>query len=126
MTDKKMTKREVLNYMLEKYSSDEIVVSYGTHELELLDKKNSSKGATKVQIENGKVMEVIYNELKALDRAVTVSDLMENSEVIKNYALEDGTPLRNQKISALLKKLVESKKVIRTEDKKKAYFSVAE
>lgn len=129
MTDtKKMTKREVINLMLGEsfIQSNETYVEYLTHELELLDRKNSSKGATKVQIENEKVMDTIYNELKAIGRPCTISELMEESEVIKNYTLENGNSLTNQKISALLKKLVDTEKVIKVTEKKKSYFSVSE
>lgn len=127
MTDtKKMTKREVINLMLGEsfIQSNETYVEYLTHELELLDRKNSSKGATKVQIENEKVMDTIYNELKAIGRPCTISELMEESEVIKNYTLENGNSLTNQKISALLKKLVDTEKVTKVTEKKKSYFSV--
>lgn len=99
------------------------LVEFANHEIELLERKNSSKGATKTQVENEKVMEIIFNELKALARPVTVSDLMEESETIKNYVLENGDPLRNQKISALLKKLVDSNRVIKSISGKKSYFS---
>lgn len=127
MTDtKKMTKREVINLMLGEsfIQSNETYVEYLTHELELLDRKNSSKGATKVQIENEKVMDTIYNELKTIGRPCTISELMEESEVIKNYTLENGNSLTNQKISALLKKLVDTEKVTKVTEKKKSYFSV--
>ena len=127
MTDtKKMTKREVINLMLGEsfIQSNETYVEYLTHELELLDRKNSSKGATKVQVENEKVMDTIYNELKAIGRPCTISELMEESEVIKNYTLENGNSLTNQKISALLKKLVDTEKVTKVTEKKKSYFSV--
>lgn len=56
-------------------------------------------------------MEVVFNVL-------TVSELMSANEEIG--------AMSNQKVSALLKKLKEDERVIRVEDKKKAYFSVAE
>ena len=37
--EKKITKRFVLNHLIENYGKDELVVDYAKHELELLDKK---------------------------------------------------------------------------------------
>jgi len=124
--EKKLTKRDVINQMLQEkvIQENEVYRTHLEHELELLDRKNSSKGLSKTQIENEKIANVLVEELKAIGRPCTVSDLMEESEVVKNYKLEDGNPLRNQKISAIFKKLVDKNILTRVEDKKKAYFSV--
>ena len=58
---KKITKRDNLNYLIEKYGDDPRVVAYATHEIELLDNKNSSKKPSVSATENGQeVLKVIY------------------------------------------------------------------
>ena len=69
---------------------------------------------------------MLVNELAKIAKPITITDLMATSEVVKNYVLENGNHLTNQKISALLKQLVESNQVVKVTDKKKSYFSVNE
>lgn len=129
MKEKKITKREVINAML----TEEVVlanadyVNYLKHELELLDKKSAKGGtATKTQIENQKICEVLLGELAKCKEPITITDLLNNSEVLSNYVLDNGNKLTNQKLSALLRQLTEVNKVIRTTNKKKTYFSIAQ
>ena len=116
--EKRITKRDVLNHIIETYSNDTMVVEYATHEIELLDKKASSKTETKTQKENVAIMETIVNTLVELAKPVRISELQSANETLEN--------LSNQKISALLKKLVDTEKVVKTIDKKVAYFSISE
>ena len=118
MTEKKLTKRDVLNYMIETYSKDEKVVEYATHEIELLDKKASYKGETKVQKENVAIMETIVETLGKLAKPSRIADIQGANETLST--------LSNQKMSALLKKLVDNKTIVKTTDKKITYFSIAE
>lgn len=118
MTEKKLTKRDVLNYMIETYSKDEKVVEYATHEIELLDKKASYKGETKVQKENVAIMETIVETLSELAKPSRIADIQGANETLST--------LSNQKMSALLKKLVDNKTIVKTTDKKITYFSIAE
>lgn len=125
--EKKLTKRDVINQMLGEgvIQENEIYKNYLEHELELLDRKNSSKGLSKTQIENEKVASVLVEELGKIARPVTISDLMEESTIVKEYRLENGTALTNQKISAIFKKLVDNGSIVKTSEKKKSYFSLA-
>jgi len=118
MMEKKITKREVLNHLIDTYATDTMVVEYAKHEIELLDNKASRKVETKTQKENVAIMETIISTLTELARPVRISELQEGNVELAN--------LSNQKISALLKKLVDTNKVVKTIDKKVAYFSVAE
>lgn len=114
---KKLTKKDYFALIREIVIDNEDLVAFIDHEVELITKKNSSKGQTKVQVENEGIMEVIVAELKTIGRAVTISELQAESEALAGYS--------NQKLSALLKKLVDTDKVVKTVDKKKSYFSVA-
>lgn len=116
---RKLTKRELFGQARELAIANdrEDLVAFIDHELELLDKKASASGNSKTQKENLEIIERLYSELSNIGEAVTISDFQKRSE----YA---GT-LSNQKISALFKKLVDNGRVIKTVDKKKSYFSVA-
>ena len=71
---------------------------------------------SKVQEENDKIKQIIYETLIELDKPVTIPDLMNaNKELFK---------CSNQKISALLKQMTDSKYVVKVIDNKKSYFAV--
>ena len=87
------------------------------HEVELLDKKNSRSGKpTKTQVENEAIKTQIVSILERVRKPMTVTQLLSESEL---------AGLSNQKISALLTQLRESGKVMRTVEKKVAYYSMA-
>lgn len=97
--------------------TDEIL-NFCDHEIELLSKKSSSGAKpTKIQIENEGHKDNILDILAENDKPMTISDLMEDSRL-------EG--LKNQRVSALVTQLKKDGLVIRTEVKKKAYFSLAE
>lgn len=119
MVEKKLTKKELFGQARELAVANgrEDLVAFIDHEIDLLNKKASASGNSKTQKENLEIIERLYSELANIDRAVTISEFQKESE----YA---GT-LSNQKISALFKKLVDNGRIIKTVDKKKSYFSVA-
>ena len=87
------------------------------HEVELLNKKNSRSGKpTKTQVENEAIKTQIVSILERVGKPMTVTQLLSESEL---------AGLSNQKISALLTQLRESGKVMRTVEKKVAYYSMA-
>lgn len=116
MTEKKLTKRDVLNYMIKTYGNDEMVVAYATHEIELLDRKASVKTPSKVQVENENIKGVILNVLTELAKPSTITEIQN--------ANPELAVLSNQKMSALLTQLKNADKIVKTVDKKKAYFSI--
>ena len=116
MAETKTTKRVVLNHILENYSNDTMVVEYAKHELELLDKKASSRTETPVQKENAEILKVIVETLTNLAKPVRISELQGANDKLKDYS--------NQKMSALLKKLVDNEIVVKTNDKKNTLFAI--
>ena len=124
MAEKKMTKRDYFAQLKEIVKGNAELVAFIDHEVELLTRKNSGNTQTKTQIENESVCEMLVNELAKIASPITITDLMTTSEVVKNYVLANGNHLTNQKISALLKQLVDTNKVVKVTDKKKSYFSV--
>lgn len=124
--EKKMTKKEMFEMIKGICGDNTDIVNFCDHEIELLNKKNTKGGSTKTQQENVKVADMLIDELAKVGTPVTITDLMNNSEIIKAYRLENGNPLSNQKISAIFKQLVDGGKIVKVTEKKKSYFSVAE
>ena len=93
-----------------------MLVEFIDHEVELLSKKNSAeKKPTAQQVANAGIVTAIIEGMEP-NRLYTVT------EVIKS--IPACADLTNQRVSALLRQLVEGGKVKRTEDKRKAYFQV--
>ena len=113
----KKTKRDLFLEVREVVAGNEELVAFVDHELELLDKKASTK-STKVNDEQVALMEKIVNALNEIGRSVTISELQKENAEMAEYS--------NQKLSAMLKKLVDNKQVTKMVDKKKSYFMVAE
>ena len=119
----KMTKKEMFGRLIEivegasiSVEDTEMLKEFLNHEIELVSKKRN--GQTKTQKENEKLVEVVFEAIANAGHPVTVTELFKGveSDEIKSA----------QKVAALVKKLVDAERVIRTEDKKKAYFSIAE
>ena len=113
----KKTKRDLFLEVREVVAGNEELVAFVDHELELLNKKTSTK-STKVNDEQVALMEKIVNALNEIGRSVTISELQKENAEMAEYS--------NQKLSAMLKKLVDNKQVTKMVDKKKSYFMVAE
>lgn len=115
--EKKITKRE--NYASLRTIAENLnrtdLVAFIDHEVELLNKRAAHPTLTKTQKENLELVEVIYDALVDLEKPVTVSEFLEATSM----------ELSNQKVSALLKKLVDSERVVKVTEKGKSYFSVA-
>lgn len=124
MANKKV-KRDYFMEIREIVKDNEELVKFVDHELELLARKNTGNTQTKVQKENQAVAEMLLEELAKAERT-TITDLMNTSEAIQNYTLENGNKLTNQKISAIFKQQVEAGNITKTVDKKKSYFAIAE
>lgn len=118
MVEKKITKREVINTMLadERVASNEVYVAFLKHELELLDKKAERKGTTKTQVANEGYKTVIKETLATVGKA-TVTELMKANETLGE--------LSNQKVSAILKQLVDAGEVVKSTENRKSVFSLA-
>ncbi len=119
-----MTKKEMFAQIIAMVNGETItvtpeeIVTFAEHEIELLSKKSSGSGKpTKTQVENEGYKTSILAILGESGKPLTISELMEDERL-------EG--LKNQRVSALVTQLKNAKSVIRTEIKKKAYFSLAE
>ena len=120
---KKMTKKEMFAMVAEVVATAEVenkteMMDFIAHEIELLERKSSKSGQTKTQKENEVLMEQLMVALAEMETAVTISEFQAKST-------HEVATLSNQKLSALLKKLKDDGKVVKTVEKKKSYFSVA-
>jgi hypothetical protein len=118
-TIKKLTKRDHYNTLLtlSEVKSNPALVEFIEHELELLAKKNSAeKKPTAQQVANDAVKTAIIDGMER-------NHLYTVTEVIKSVpACADMT---NQRVSALLRQMVDAGTIVRTEEKRKAYFQLA-
>jgi len=111
MAEKKITKRDVLNHILDAYSNDAMVVAYATHELELLDKKVANAKMTKTQERNEELKKIIVETLTDCEEFLTITELQAKNDELKE--------LSNQKITNLLTQLVKNNDIVRDDKKVK-------
>ena len=116
-----MTKKEMFTLIATLNASNQAIVDFCNHEIELLDNKKSN-GNKKANEKVTKETEIVYNALVSVGRAVTASELIAETDLTE-LENESGV-VSTQKVSAMLKKLVDSGKVEKVTDKKKTYFSV--
>lgn len=124
MAEKKITKRMVVEMML----ADEYIVNheqfkvYLENELELLKKKAENKKATKNQEENVGIKADILTVMENMPPA-TATEIM---NAVKSVDMTKYATLTNQRVSALLKQLIEDNKVVKSVDKKVSKFAIAD
>ena len=119
MENKKMTKMQKFEMLskLDAVKSNPVLSEFVAHEMELLSKKNSAeKKPTAQQTANAGIQTAILENME-VNRLYTIT------EIIKS--VPECADLTNQRVSALIRQLVDAGKVVRTEDKRKAYFSLA-
>ena len=120
MENKKMTKKETINLLIDVLMGNkevedvQIFIDFLIHERELLERKSSNSGQTRIQKENEILKEKIVETLKELNKFSTITEIQESNAELTN--------LSNQKISALLKQLVDTNVIEKVIEKKKAYF----
>ena len=124
MAEKKITKKMVVEMMLadEKIVANEVFKAYLENELELLKKKSENKKATKNQEAN---VEIKADILEVMAHMVpsTATEIM---NAVKSVDTVKYATLTNQRVSALLRQLIEDNKVIKSVDKKVSKFALAD
>ena len=120
MTEK-MTNKKALTFVLESFELPADVKEKLEKMLVQVEKKNSAKTEGKLtptQIANEGIKTEILDFLATADRKLTISEMLKE--------IPACAELTNQRVSALVRQLVTEGKVVRTEEKRKAYFSIAE
>lgn len=113
----KITKKEMFTMIKAQVKDNADMVAFIDHEIELLDKKASNKKATKTQEANIGIKSTILTVLEG-GKSMTVTEM-------QGASAELGE-LSNQKVSALVRQLVEAGEVVKTIDKKVSRFSLAD
>lgn len=114
----KKTQKEMFNEILNGYGLSAEHKAFLEGRIAQLDKKSASKSdkPTATQKANAELKDKILAEMEE-GKAYTISEMLK--------VLPSCADLSNQKVSAVMKQMVEANLVVRTEDKRKAYFSKA-
>jgi hypothetical protein len=112
----KVTKRMCINSLLQRadLTSDEI--AYLTHELELLDKKNSYK-ANKKAVEDNELKNTIFEVMKEQNKPLTCT-------AIASKMIANGFSVSPQKLIPQLKRLIDEDCVKNEKVKNVSLYSV--
>ena len=117
---KKLTKKDHFNALLSipAVSTNQTLVDFINHELELLAKKNASTGEKKMtpqQVINEAIKAEILANMQA-NRLYTIAEMVKEFEVCKDFS--------SSKMSSLLKQMYSSETptVERIEEKRKVFF----
>lgn len=118
-TNKKPTKRDHFNALLNiaEVAKNEGLVEFINHEIDLLNRKNSTEKKPTAQQKANEALKQDIVECMERDRLYTIS------EMIKEFPC--CSDLSTPKVSAIIRLLKDEGVVIRTEDKRKAYFRLA-
>lgn len=115
----KMTIKDYFKEIIElaKENGRDDLVTFCEDRIDKLSRKsaNGEKKPTKTQIENEGIKEIILEVLADLENPATVSEIMTDGRI----------EISSQKLTTLLTQLRKAEKVVRTEEKGKAYYSLA-
>ena len=113
----KMTQKDYFNAIIEvlKENGRDDLVVFCEDRIDKLSRKSTSKKPTKTQVENDVIKVTILDVLTELDAPTTATAI----------ATDPRVNVSNQKVSALLRQLIESGEVVKTTDKGRSYFSLA-
>ena len=131
-----MTKREMYNTIkaiVDNMETEEITVTIAdevqtvakqdiadflTHEVELLSRKTSgTKKPTKLQVENAKYRDMVYDYLTTADAPKTLKEIQSD--------IPELNDLSCQRITHMLSALIKENKAIRAKEKGVTYYTVA-
>ena len=113
----KITKKEMFTMIKSQVKDNAEMVAFIDHEIELLDKKSFNKKATKTQEANVGIKSTILAVLEG-SKSMTITEMQGASAELSK--------LSNQKVSALVRQLVDAGDVVRIIDKKVSRFSLAD
>lgn len=104
----------------------EEMIDFINHQIKMLDdrKKNSANGEKKLskeQEQNLVFSEHIWEQMEA-ERSYSTSDLMKELPVVEEFLEITGKEMSTQKMSSLMKLLVDDGRVIKTTNKRKVSY----
>lgn len=107
----KMTKREVMEYLLENFGTDEIVEDFANGEIELLDRRKANKKPTKVQIQNAKDKEILFGIIAESENPLNTKEIKALEPAFADYS--------SQKLTALLTQMFKDELIDKTNPTKR-------
>lgn len=113
-----MTKKEMFAEIRKAVISNEEMVAFIDHEIELLNRKSGSpKKPTKTQVENNAYKATIVEYLTTVDAPKTIKEMQAE--------IADIAELTNQRITHMLTDLVKAGTLAKEYVKKTPYYSIA-
>ena len=115
----KMTQKNAIAYVLDNCTVPEDVKEKLVSIKASLEKKSAKSGEkkpTKTQVANEGFKQIILDNMEQ-DRLYTITELTKE--------MPFGEELSTQRVSAIVRQLKEAGKVVRTVDKRQAFFSLA-
>ena len=98
--------------------ADPMLSEFIAHEVELLAEKNSADKKPTAQQEANAVIKTAVLEVLGDGKKRTVSELLKEVPGLPDT-------MTNQRMSALVRQMVDAGQVVRSEDKRKAFFAIA-
>jgi hypothetical protein len=129
-TKKNVTKRDYFAMVRNIVEQTEVdnkaeILAFIDHEVELLNKKSTKKSSSKY---DEAIFETIKEVLSEQSKPVTITELMDDPRLQSYLEKEGGAEvtkkMTNQKLSAMVNKLVENKVVVKIIEKKRSFFSL--
>ena len=120
-SNRKLTKRDRFNALLAipAVAKDAELIEFINHEIELLDKKNTAeRKPTAKQVENAGFKADILAWMEPDTKYLS-------ADVVKGVPSIIAAGISPNRVTAMLTQLVNDGAVIRTEDKRKSYYSLA-
>lgn len=123
MTKTKMTEKEIFALVGENAEAfgdkAELILEWAEKHIGQLDRKYSSKNGklNARQLENLEIKNEILDHIRILNKPVRVMDISADDKF---------SAYTSQKLSALIKQLVDEGKLVRYTDKRITYFTIAE
>lgn len=97
-------------------------------ELLSLEKKRTSTRKPGMDKVNAVISDTVLEVLTDLAKPVTITELMQDprlsSYIVEEKGVQKVVVMTNQKLTSIIKKLVQAKTVENTVDKKRSYYSV--
>lgn len=117
--EKKVTYAEALTYAIDRINNVEMVEAL-TKLRAQVQKRSTSKSKAQIEKEQQAeaIAETIVQVLASAETPITMADLKEADESLASYT--------TQRLSAIMAKLVERGQVVKTIEKRKAMYSLAE
>lgn len=121
----KVQKFATVKEILAQYSAPDELIQFIDHEIELLNKKSSSRKPTKAQKATSELHDIVLDVLNKATKPMTILEIQSCDDRLKVF---NGEVVSNQRIASILTKLGDSPKgegiVHKKVVKRKNYYAV--